>query len=777
MRSSTLVPLVLLATLWIGPASPAWAGAPRVLPEGERPKDARLEKLKDLNGYFPFEPCESPEAWAVRSERVRRQLLVALGLWPMPTKTDLDPVIHGRVERDEYTVEKVYFKSYPMFFVTGNLYRPKGRSGRLPGVLCPHGHWSNGRFHDHGEKKVREEIERGAEKFEVGGRHPIQARCVQLARMGCVVFQYDMVGYADSKQLPHRPGTREAMNTAENWGFESPQAELRMQTIMGLQAFDSIRALDFLCSLPDVDPGRIGVTGASGGGTQTFILAAIDPRPAVAFPAVMVSTAMQGGCTCENASYLRVGTGNVEIAALFSPKPLGLTAADDWTKEMNTKGFPELKRHYEMLGAGDRVMLESLTQFKHNYNYPSRAAMYRWFNEHLKLGYAAEKGTGPFCRNGPKAEKGTGPFCRNGPKGASHKRVPSPFPEERDYVPLSVEEMSVWDDEHPAPPGGEDLERELLRFMTEDAQRQLAALAPKDAASLAEYRRVVGGAVDVMIGRGLPGPDAIEIKPSTEATIQRDAYRFLTGTLDYPEKGEQLPVVVLMPPELSQWNKRMVVWIAPEGKQALFGEGDAPRPAVAKLIEAGFCVLGVDLFGQGEFTEDGKPLEQQRLVRRDKEGRPGYAGYTFGYNAPLFSKRVHDVLSVISWAKHGKGSERAEAIDLVGLGGAGHWVAAARAQAGDAIDRAVIDTAGFRFANLTSIDDPDFLPGAVKYGDLPAMLALSAPHPLWLAGEGGETPRTVEAAYQAAGKRQNLVLFDGPEERAEKAVVNWLLGE
>ena len=77
----------------------------------------------------------------------------------------------------------------------------------------------------------------------------------------------------------------------------------------------------------DVDPTRIAVTGASGGGTQTFILCAVDERPAVAFPAVMVSTAMQGGCTCENACCLRTGPGNVEFAALFSPKPLGLTAA------------------------------------------------------------------------------------------------------------------------------------------------------------------------------------------------------------------------------------------------------------------------------------------------------------------------------------------------------------------------------------------------------------------------------------------------------------------
>src|ERR1051325_10436318 len=113
---------------------------------------------------------------------------------------------------------------------------------------------------------------------------------------------------------------------------------------MGLQTWNSIRALDFVTSLPDVDASRIGVTGASGGGTQTFILCAVDPRPAVEFPAVMVSTAMQGGCTCENASLLRIHTGNIEFAALFAPKPQGMTCANDWTKEMSTKGFPELKQ-------------------------------------------------------------------------------------------------------------------------------------------------------------------------------------------------------------------------------------------------------------------------------------------------------------------------------------------------------------------------------------------------------------------------------------------------
>ena len=91
--------------------------------------------------------------------------------------------------------------------MTGNLYRPKGtQTGKLPAVLCPHGHWPDGRFYDAGAKEIRKQIVEGAERFEVGGRYPLQARCVQLARMGCVVFHYDMVGYADSLQLDHRAG-------------------------------------------------------------------------------------------------------------------------------------------------------------------------------------------------------------------------------------------------------------------------------------------------------------------------------------------------------------------------------------------------------------------------------------------------------------------------------------------------------------------------------------------------------------------------------------------
>src|SRR5262249_50083893 len=250
----------------------------RVLEPGKLPRDSRL---KDLSGYFPMTVPASKEAWQKRRQELREQVLVANGLWPMLEKLPLAPVFHGKIDRDDYTIEKVFFASLPGHYVTGNLYRPKGKTGKLAGVLCPHGHWDSGRFYQNSDKAIENEMKSGAEKTKESARYPLQARCAMLARMGCVVFHYDMVGYADSRPIGHAAG------------FTDAGAELRLQSAMGLQTFNSIRALDFLLSLPEVDARRIGVTGASGGGTQTFMLCAVDDRPAAAFPAVMVSTGMQ----------------------------------------------------------------------------------------------------------------------------------------------------------------------------------------------------------------------------------------------------------------------------------------------------------------------------------------------------------------------------------------------------------------------------------------------------------------------------------------------------
>ncbi len=706
----------------------------RALPEGERPADVRLRSLRTLNSEFPFQAVAGPEEWAARREALRRRVRVATGLWPWPERTPLRAVVHGRVDRPEYTVEKVFFESLPGHFVTGNLYRPRGGEGRRPAVLSPHGHETDGRFHDHGLERVREEIASGAERFEVGGRHYLQARGVQLARMGCVVFQYDMVGYADSVQLEHRGlGVRESMNTPVRWGFSSPQAELRLQSLMGLQSWNSVRALDFLLSLPEVDPNRVAVEGHSGGGTQTFILAGIDERPAVVFPAVMVSTAMQGGCQCENACHLRIGAGNVDIAALTAPRPLGMTAANDWTLEIEEKGLPDLEALYEMLGARGRVSARTFPQFDHNYNAVSRAVMYGWLNRHLHLGFEE-----------PIVEK--------------------------DFRPLSRDEASVWSEDHPAPRDsqvGKAHERAILDWMTEDARAKVGALAPGEPA----FRRVLGGAFDVILGRRLA--DVGEV--TFEATFERNVggHTLTLGRLRNEGGGEELPVAILTPSVADE--RGLVIWVHEEGKSGVLDTDGAPIAPVRGLLAAGFTVIGVDLLAQGEFLApaEAESPPQPTRARRVYQGNGSQpwqrsAVYTFGYNPALFARRVHDVLTVLRYASEHDPLAR---VTLVGLGPvAGPLVAAARAQVDEPV-RAAVDTAGFRFESVERFDDPMFLPGAVKYLDLPALVALGAGGELWLAGEGDAPPELVARAHDAdaAGR---LTVHAGAADAG--AAVDWL---
>lgn len=696
----------------------------RVLPAGELPKDARLGPLKDLNGYFPFHVPPNREAWAERSERVRQQILVSLGLWPMPTRTALNPVIHGRIEQAGYTVEKVYFESVPGFFVTGSLYRPVGQTGRVPGVLCPHGHWSHGRFTDAGEAEARQQIAQGAERFMSGARSPLQARCVQLARMGCVVFHYDMIGYADSQQISeaiaHRfSKQRPEMNDPAAWGLFSAPAEAWGQSVMGLQTWNSIRSLDFLLGLPDVDPARVAVTGASGGGTQSFILGAIEPRLAGSFPAVMVSTAMQGGCTCENACLLRINTGNVEFAALAAPKPQGLTCANDWTVEMATKGFPELKALYALLGAGDRVELHRGEHFGHNYNHVSRTAMYGWMNRQFKLGLAE-------------------PVL------------------EADFDRLTREELTVWDAAHPQPEGGPEFERRLLAALAQDTEQSLRATWNDSRA----FREAYGQGLEIVVGRTLEETGDVEWQPAGKRPLEGGFLHW--GRVRNVTHGEELPTVWCKPASTGG-TKPTVLWLTGQGKSGLFeADGTTPRVMVRRLLAAGHAVLGADLLEQGEFRPDGKPLTQTRRVDNPRES----AAYTFGYNPSVLAHRAHDILTLVQLVR-----QEGQSVLLVGIEGAGPIAAAAGSVAGGAVEAAAIDSEGFRFGQVRDIRSPAFLPGGARYGDLPGMLAVAGFRQLALAGEGDQIPSLLQTGAQDS-RIQMLNADDAP---VASQVTGWIL--
>ncbi len=704
----------------------------RVLPLGELPKDTRLGPLNGESGDFLLRPATSVDDANTRAAYVRRVMLVSMGLWPMPERTSLNAVVHGRIDLGDYSIEKVYFESIPGFFVTGNLYRPKGPQRRRAAVLSPHGHFPGGRFQDEGEDTVQEKISRGAERFDDGGRSFMQSRCVQLARMGCVVFHYDMVGYGDCQQIPlavaHRfSRAREEFNRPPESGFYSVSALLHSNNQLGLHTWNSIRALDFLTSLPDVDPDRIAVTGGSGGGTQTFMLCGVDDRPKVSVPVVIVSADRQGGCTCENICGFRVNSHNLDITALHAPKPLLLISADDATRTMTTRGFPELQKQYQTLKASENAKHVSLTRFPHNYNYVSRGAMYEFINQHLELG------------------------------------LDTPIVE-RSYRRLARKQLSVWNDDHPQPPSDPDFEQRLLARINRDAQRTLTTLRPHDAKSLVRFREIVGGAWDVLL-RNLPSDNRVRLEVKSSKEIGKPVTSL--GLLSYrtmEDHDAELPVIILSP---ETPVGRTVIWISDSGKASLFSRKGKPRPRVQQLLAAGRTVIGVDLLAQGEYLSGNEASLRQRSL----PGESGYGGWTYCYNLPLFARRVHDILAAIEFARRKDGS--ATKIDLIGLKQAGPLVAAALVQAHGNVDRAAVDTAGFRFAQLTDVYDQRFLPGAARSGDLPSLLSLAAPARLWLAGESTEEHGIVSSTWSASGHLERLTAYSG--KNIEREAVRWLL--
>lgn len=322
---------------------------------------------RNLDTHHIFTPPTSREAWEERAKAIRQRILVANGLWPMPKKTPLKPKVTSTVELADITIENVALETIPGFWLCGSLYKPKG-NGPFPAIANMHGHWEAGRLTRETDvsKPPPAPGPRGA------GKADLVNLAASLARQGFVVFAYDMVGYNDTDQIVHRK--LGASLDQWLWGVSE----------LGLQTWNSIRVLDYLQSLPFVDKEKLGATGASGGGSQTFLLAAVDPRVKVSVPVNMVSAYMQGGCNCENAPALRVGTDNVEVASLFAPKPqLFVSCTGDWTSHVPQEEGPTARKVYELYGKGENLQWVQYN-YGHNYNADSREAMYAFFKKHLR---------------------------------------------------------------------------------------------------------------------------------------------------------------------------------------------------------------------------------------------------------------------------------------------------------------------------------------------------------------------------------------------------------
>lgn len=289
--------------------------------------------------------------WQQRASRIRENILTGSGLTEIPDSCWNRPVKVMRGQKhqlDGYTVENIALEPFQGYLITGNLYLPDHVHGKIPAILCPHGHWfkpgNYGRF-----------------------RADMQKRCASFARMGALVFAWDMYGAGEDVNHVHHS------TDALTW-----------------QCYNGIRILDYISSLAEVDTNRIGITGASGGGTQTFLIAALDPRIDLSVPVVMVSAHFFGGCVCESGKPIHKNgdfeTNNVEIAASIAPKPLMLVGdGDDWTRNLPKVEFPYIQRIYKLFGAEDQVEYAFFPDEKHDYGFSKRKAVYPFVAKHLNL--------------------------------------------------------------------------------------------------------------------------------------------------------------------------------------------------------------------------------------------------------------------------------------------------------------------------------------------------------------------------------------------------------
>jgi hypothetical protein len=421
---------------------------------------------------------------------------------------------------------------------------------------------------------------------------------------------------------------------------------------------------------------------------------------------------MQGGCTCENSNHLRIGQGNIDIAALAAPRPLGMTAADDWTKELETKGFPDLKNLYTMLGVPGQVEAHFDIKFPHNYNSVSRAHMYAFFNRHFKL-------------------------------GLSEAQL-----QERDFTFSTPSELSVWDDKHPKPTGdkvGEAHEVAVVDWFKKDTAKQLAPLlAPKSKDDVAKQREVLGGAWQTLLACKPPGRGESTFALGTKE--DKGGYILMRGPTTC---GDVSVDATFIHPK--QWNNTSVLWLSLKGEASILDANGDLTPPARKLLAEGCSIVCPSLYLQGASKNPNGHYDAKRKL----DGFNSYAGYHYGYNPSLFAERVHDAVAMIAMIRdHEK--HRSERIVVAGVEGAGVIAAAAVALAPSDVSKLVADTEGFRFEKLTDVWDVNFIPGAAKYGDVAGIFALCSATSTTVIHEDAKTMGGVAESFRAAGNESGL---------------------
>lgn len=335
---------------------------PVILPKSSLFTDRRLLDVKHNEYAWEAYIPKTIEEWQQRKDFTIEQVKLAAGLLPEIEKIPLQPEVWGHSEYEGIEISKVKLETLPGLLLTGNLFKPASLQSKAPAILCPHGHWEKGRIHN-----------------DETASFPMLY--LMLARLGFIVFSYDMIGYNDNNNLSHR------------WNKElADQGALHGVSSFGLQTWNSLRAIDFLCSLPEIDVDRIGCTGASGGASQAWTMALLDERIKVIVPACMLSSHYQGGCQCEEGPLLRLnGVTSFDIVSALAPRPMLLTSVNsDWTNLLPKYEYPALQKVYKLFSAENKLSF-IYAEAEHNYNKFTRERVYPWFTHWLLNQAAREK--------------------------------------------------------------------------------------------------------------------------------------------------------------------------------------------------------------------------------------------------------------------------------------------------------------------------------------------------------------------------------------------------
>lgn len=316
-------------------------------------------KLKPYE-YFRWEPQDGWDyldqlasqyhdqaSWEQRKEAIRADIFKAMKLSPLPPRPASKPLLTKKRKFKGYTVENFAMEILPGVYMNGSIYRPRNAKGKVPLMMSPDGHWYGHRY-----------------------RKDAQIRFAMLAQMGTVAVTYDVFAWGES-------------------GLQFDFRDHRRSLALTVQTLQAIRILDWMLEDPMIDTTRVGISGGSGGGTQTALLTALDDRITISAPVVSVSSYHFGGCPCESGMPIHAsagGTNNVEIAAMAAPRPqLLISDGGDWTADMPKHDFPYLQKIYGYYGKQDLVKNIHLPKDGHDYGYSKRKPVYDFISAQFGL--------------------------------------------------------------------------------------------------------------------------------------------------------------------------------------------------------------------------------------------------------------------------------------------------------------------------------------------------------------------------------------------------------